>query len=904
MSINFQSPRSETDTADNSQIEFYKAVWTPAQNSDLILKFFSVNDIKIDPSTLSTENILDSEGVITFKLNFFVNTKITSANNISEIKFSLYDQDPALTVSSPSALSPPGSAAGSDSLSSISGVRESADINPVRIVSVQIGGKEQTSKFVTAHSTNISDDEYKRLSPQRKYSSQIVSSNNIVPVDTASFSTESESDTLRRVLFSSNLDPTDYVNWRYFSNYDFTPTGLSLNPTIIDNSGEFTKSNYISLSSSSRQKSMSQKEPDYFTNNQDIVRLYKSSIRSSGSPGAPIRQIISTNNETSSLKEYQIIFNIRTRDLSSGRTTSNIYIKSQIIDKNGSVRSEESDQLNLAQELESHMSPVMPPEIRVTSDSQSGNTIAVRQKDHICDRIEINKIVINPNYCRPSSTRWKRVAIIPARVSSGIITFIDTEGSSVIYPSFVVYEAVGAGSNGKKCPVSKKIVCRGRKRNTSSSKPTIAKTHCAIYAYQDPQNNQIIIRVSDISPGISKLFLRRQLMSISEGKSDARNRTLVKTTLGEQSYRVSSQQSEYEFIDRDVTDRSVYRYYVEFDSSTGERTESSRDEVIQFRVPPRDKIRSAISFPQLPTPGDLSTSFDLSAQLPPEDVGIEKINKLLSDLGVSDLFRSESKDDRSKISQLLVFEVSRKNVRTGERITWPVFSPRRFVDSDITRSETGSPRSRLIPGDTYIYTANLLVLNPESLFSTATTSRIAVDGVSRFSSPAKKFADNFSMPPGKMSSPTTISKFTSEKIYPRSYFTGISHTLVAKIPEMPSAITNFRANKSRIGKSANIIRWRLPDSNLKDKIYCFRIDAIINKDIIMPLMTVSPSATMDGVSYEVRDEINANSLAPIQYSISTVMTDMSRDEGVVTEEVTNQNYLTFQQSLTSYGIWR
>jgi len=895
MSINFQSPKPEEGTPQNAQISFYSAVVTPPQNTENIIRFFSVKDIKIDPSTLSSGGILASEGVITFKLHFFINTRITSTNNISEIRFDVYNQDPALTVSSPTPLSPPGSAPGSDSLSSISGLREVADVTPVRTVSVQIGGKEQVSKFVTADTVNISDDEYRQLPPQRKYSSQIVPNNSVPPAATPSLSPESESDTLRRVLFSSSTDPTDYVNWRYFSNYDFMSPALSLSPTIIDNSGEFTRSNYVSLSSSSRQKSLSQKEPDYFTNNQDIVRLYKSSIRSSGSPGAPIRQVIATSNQASTLKEYQVIFNIRTRDINRGISESNIYIKSQIIDKSGNIRSEQLDLLNLAQELESHISPVIPPDIRVTSDSRSGNVITVRQKDYMCDRIEINKIVINPDYCRPSSTRWRSVAIIPAKVSSGVITFIDTEGSTVIHPNLTVYEAVGVSSNGRKCPVSKKVVCRGRKRTAGSVKPTLAKTHCAIYAYQDQQNNQIVIRVSDISSGTSRITLRRQLMSISEGRNDARNRSLIRTTAGGEFYRVSSQQSEYEFIDRDVSDRSVYRYYVEFDSVSGDRTESSRDEVIQFRVPPKENIVSSISLPQLPTPADLSTSFTLQSQISTESVSIDSVIRLLSDLGVSDVFRNELKDDRSKISQLLVFEVSRKNVRTGERITWPVSPPGRFTDNDLTRSGTGSPGSRLIPGDTYIYTANLLVLNPEVLFSTAATSRSASDGISRFSAPSRKFAEDFSASPGRMPNPTALTKFTSDKIYPRSYFTGISHTIVTKIPETPSAITNFRAVKSRFGKSANIIRWRLPDSNLKDKIYCFRLDVIINKDTVMPLMTVSPAATTDGVSYEVRDEINANSLAPVQYSISTVMTDMSRDEGVVTEEVTNQNYLLFQR---------
>lgn len=848
-------------------ITFSEVITVPAAGSTQ--SFISINDIKIDPSTVSPGgNILDAQGVITLKLHFYVNTKFSSENDISEIKFKLYDIDPALRTRDGF-----NGTSARDLLATTSSAQLSNSIKPIRTVSVQV----DNSKKNQVYDVIVSNDEYRKL--PEKYQSESKSVADFVTPNTSNSLLDSEAAILRRVLFSSRLDPTDYINWRYFSSSEDIGN-IGSGAVILDNSREFTNLNYISLSPKNRQQSLTQKNSDSFTKNSDINLLYQSASESVGVPGPPLRRVLVESN----LREYQVLFNIQMRDIDV-MSLSTLYLRSEILDIDKNVRNSRSSTLNFSQQIQGHIAPANPASIKVSSQSSSGNTITVKQNDYLASTVVVNRMIINPNYPASRNSTWTQVAQIPLRVSDGSVSYIDTSGSSVIEPSIIIYEAVTSGASGIKCPVSKKVVCRGRRRNPGSISPNRSKTHCSIVAYQDQQNRRIVVKVSDIQVDISRLTLRRQLLSTSLRQNDSRYHDLVRTASGENSYRAGSNQSEYEFIDEDLQDRSIYRYYVEFDSTAGLRTESACDGIIEFRIPPSGKIESSIRSPQIPTPGNPRASFVLSARFGAQ--GLQDLNNMLTSQGIADLFKTDIKNDRSQISKLLMFEVSRKNTRTGDRIVWPVITPGQFIDDESTRAAFGRSSEGIIPGDTYVYTADLIMLDPESLFTSSTTGRVTADGLRTIQISAKKFAENFSISPGKMQSPTTFSRSLTSGLNPAAYFTGISHRLVVKSPKTLTPLLNVRAVRSSESRPANVIRWNLPDDNIKESIYCFRVDVITNRGTLTPLMTVSPSATADGVSYEVRDEINVNKLVPVQYVVSTIKSDMSRDTGVVTAEIAN-----------------
>lgn len=871
MSINF----IESNPA--PEIPFSSIIKVP--NGSGLQSFISISDIKIDPSTIpESGDVRDALGVITLKLHFYVNTKVVLENEINEISFSVYDRDPSSRAYTSSTGEPGGDLVSRDPLSTRATIQVSNIVKPIRTTSIRLSSQQKNQKYDLI----FSNENYNNLPVVGTSNTQPYTSEEII--NTSISLLESEKSLLRRVIFSSYQDPIDYINWRYFKNSNTIDSGESI---VIDRSREFTNFNYISLSSRDRQKYLSQKNPDTFTKNSDINLLYQSSPQTVGSPGPSLRR----SSVSSNLREYQVFFNIQMKDIDI-RTLEMLYVETRVIDARDRIRSSLRSSIRALSQIQSHITPVDPASIKVSSQTQAGNTLLIKQHDYLANSVTINRMIISPNYS--SSTlvkgKWKQIAQIPLKSTDSAIMYVDRDGSSVSHPDAVIYEAVISGPGGTKCPVSSRVVCPGRKRNPGAARGnrSQAQAHCTITSYQG-EGNTVVIAVSDIPAGISKLSLRRQIWSTALRQNDSRYHDVISTPTGQKVYHVGSENAEYQFIDTDVQDRVIYRYYVEFDTTSGKRIESARDEIIEFRSPPatQSKIQSGLRSPQPPTAGNLTTSFTLDASF--NSTGLSDLNKILQNQGTADLFKSDFREDRNQISKLLVFEVTRKNTRTGEFIIWPSISPGQFVDNNLTRSIIGKQSDVLVSGDTYVYTAKLLLLDPEALFTSAKTSKITADGLRKIQISAKKFAENFSISPGKMQSPTTISRSATRDLSPGSYFTGISHNFTVKVPKTLSPIVNLRVQQSLSGRPANVIRWSLSDDNIKNEIYSFRVDVITNRDTLTPLMTVSPNSTLDGTSYEVRDEINVNKLFPVQYRVSTIKSDMSRDAGEVTGEIINKS---------------
>lgn len=850
MSINYEDPDQLPE------IPYTNILILP--NDIELQNFISVNDIKIDPATIpASGDILDASGVVTFKLHFYLKTKTVADNNINKIKFSLYNRNPGTTAR-------------------IEGSSGASDIvNPIKTLIIGFKSEIQFQKY----NISFSNEQYNSLPVVSVANAQPYVANRAL--NTSILNLDSEESIFSRVIFSSLLDPTDYINWKYFpDDVDISNSGA----VIIDKSRDLINSNYISLSSDRRQRKLSQKNPESFIRNSDINFLYLSAPESVGSPGPDLQKL----SVSSDIKEYQIFFNVKMSDIDI-RSLDTIFLDTQLIDENDFIRSSLRSNKRILQQIQGHIAPAAPASIKLSSRSSNENTLLIKQNDYLANTVTINRMIINPSYPHPTDVKsiWTQVAQIPLKASDSSISYVDAIGSTVIHPNVVVYEAVSSGAGGSKCPVSKKVVCSGKKRNIALKRSSRRKTHCTITSQQGI-GDSVIIRVSDVPPNISRITLRRQLLSTSLVQNDSRYHDVIKTSSGNDSHFIGSQDADYEFIDNNVQDRAIYKYYVEFDSIDGRRTESACDEVVEFRVPPssQSSIQSGISSPQTPSPGNLTTSFTLEASF--NSTGLNDLNRLLENQGISDLFKSDLRQDRNQISSLLIFEVTRKNARTGDRIIWPSVSPGQFIDSNATREITGRRDAVLIPGDTYVYTAKLLLLNPETLFTSAKTAKVTADGLRKIEISAKKFAENFSLSPGKMQSPTTIAREATRSFVPGSYYTGISHTITVKVPKTLTPILNLRATRSSGGRPANVIRWNLPDDNIKRTIYCFRVDVITNRDTLTPLMTVSPNATTDGISYEVRDEINVGKVFPVQYRVSTILSDMSRDAGLVTGEIINK----------------
>jgi len=420
---------------------------------------------------------------------------------------------------------------------------------------------------------------------------------------------------------------------------------------------------------------------------------------------------------------------------------------------------------------------------------------------------------------------------------------------------------------------------------------------CNIVATQ--VGNRIEVRVSRIPAGVTRVFLKKQLVNSALRERDFRRQLTVRAqNFGPDSpseyYDTAGSSGTYVFEDSDVVNRQFYRYFAQFDWLDRERTNSVTEEFIEFRRVPE---RPIVSYLENPTEGTDSlgrpfVSFELGANF--ADAGLEELNRILGDTGVSNLFVDELRKDRSLISNLLLFQVTRRNTGTGETVVWPLVQAGLFTDNEATRAgargTTGAEvDASLRAGSQYLYTARLNIVNPERFFRQAltripaSTRQVITDTDPNFVLvSAAKFAENFAVQPGTIQSPTTLERETRFSDEVQGAYTGISYDVIIDIPLRPAFPRSVRAVRARGVRPANVVRWEVEGS--LDRTHTFEVSVTLDRDRTFPLMGVSPTVSEDGM-YEIRDELFAREIVPVSYGVTAIYSDMSRSATVKSNEL-------------------
>lgn len=709
----------------------------------------------------------------------------------------------------------------------------------------------------------------------------------------------------QKVLFSRK-DPTAHLNM-FYSTGPSSSGGSAREPIRYDGAGPITNEvqvsragleadNKFQTTNPAGTQALTTQRPANFRGNAAQEALYRKSadipIRAlAGSQflGTAIRQLTFK----SSLRQFRAEFDIPIASLKP-RSNKYIWVTVKLIGRDGRTTREKTFRVDVRKQLKAHMTPRVPPSLRVLSQSEGKVTLEIEQRDPIATSFTIYRMVAQPNELNES--RWTRVIDFRANTRRGSIKFVDDTITSNVLPNIVLYEVRCSGLFGSICPTTTRIVESGVKRIVNLARSNKYGV-CNIVATQ--VGNRIEIRVSRLPTGVTRVFLKKQLVNSALKERDFRKQSIVRVqNYGPNSpseyYDVVNSEGTYVFEDTDVANRQAYRYYAQFDWLDRERTNSVTEDYIEYRRVPD---RPIVSYLESPTAGVDSlgrafVSFELGATF--ADAGLEELNRILGDNGVSNVFVEELRKDRSFISNVLLFQVTRRNVRTGESVVWPLVREGLFVDNTDTRASargTTGPGTdaSLRAGAQYLYTARLHIVNPERFFREAltripaSTRQIITDTDPGFIQvSAQKFAENFAVQPGTIQSPTTLEREVTFSDEVKGAYTGISYDTIIDIPLRPAVPKSVRAIRSPGSRPANVIKWQVDGSI--DTVFTFEVNVTIDRDRTFPLMGVSPTVSEDG-QYEVRDELFAREIVPVSYSVTAIYNDMSRSPIAKSNEI-------------------
>ena len=182
-----------------------------------------------------------------------------------------------------------------------------------------------------------------------------------------------------------------------------------------------------------------------------------------------------------------------------------------------------------------------------------------------------------------------------------------------------------------------------------------------------------------------------------------------------------------------------------------------------------------------------------------------------------------------------------------------------------------------------------MIVNPERFFKEALTripasTRQAILNTSPdfIQVSSAKFAENFSIQPGTIISPTTLVKAVSFRNEVVRSFTGIEFARTVDIPSSRAIPRDVRVKRDVDGRPANVISWKLRGSI--EPVYAFRVDVTIGREQTVPLQTVSPNVA-SGESFIIRDEIYVEEIVPVSYSVTAIYNDQTESISVKSNEV-------------------
>jgi hypothetical protein len=714
-------------------------------------------------------------------------------------------------------------------------------------------------------------------------------------------------DLSRKILLRA-VDPMSHVNMFYASGptasegspgqpIKYSSTLDGMNEIKVSYRGRETDNRFTSVLPPNAQALSMQRSPD-FKGDSDLETLYKKSAIISSTPANRslfLQESIRKLTFASTLKQFSAEFDL---SLVSVRPKVNRYlwVKVDLMDKDGTSYKSRTFKIDIKKQLKGLLTPALAPIVRITGQKEGKIDLEVEQRDLLATDITLYRMILRPENLSESS--WTRIVDLKANTRRGTTRYTDTSISSNIDPNLVVYEARCSGLFGSVCPNTARVIKKGVKRTTGLAKSRL-RGACNIVAIQ--LGNSIQIRVSRIPAGVTRIFLKKQIVNSALKERDIRKQSTVRALGADRDYHDALGTSGvFVFEDSDTINRQLYRYTAQFDWLDSERTTSVTEEFIEFRTPPDRPIASRLVNVRtdIDPYGRAIVAFDLEASF--VDTGLDQLNKVLGSTGISSLFVDELRKDRSLVSNSLLFQVTRRNTRTNESLVWPLVEKGRFIDDQNSRLQ-----ARTVPGisadvgiglgNEYVYTARLHIVNPERFFKEALTripastrQSILGEDPQFIKVSAAKFAENFAIQPGTIQSPTTLEKNVGFSNEVQGAYTGISHSVIVDVPIINAVPTSVSTHHSVSGRPANVIRWTVDGSI--ETVYAFQVDITIGNDRTFPLMSISPSVSEDS-QYEIRDEMFVSEIVPITYTVTAVYSDMSRSASIKSSEIYTKSTL-------------
>lgn len=430
------------------------------------------------------------------------------------------------------------------------------------------------------------------------------------------------------------------------------------------------------------------------------------------------------NNEVYLEKDFSIpISNLKNSD-GSYKT---LFVFFEVIDRFGVSQQVVEKLVDLSKSIEVFQTPKLPPTLSIYKNEKSlFGSLRISQQDPQARFVNLYRKNISHISSVPEEYIYADQFDLSPDEGERIFTVDVPAGSTIIY------RAVPVGVNGVESFEYSNIVI--------TSKLSDRRLKYASLAYTISSNG-IELEIREVSPeAISFDVIRKDRTIFDSSYSIITSSPIL----------VESGQTQYKVVDSSVKKKHVYEYAVKLHFRDG-RSKNVGNIFVEY-IPSADnvvdtKIKNlTVTFSPEP-----NVTFDLETNVISTDV--DTLTRLLEQNNLLDFFSTDILKERSKLNELICYEVHRQDLTTGIIENFGIISDKSFSDEKFRVVNSVAP---LRGGRQYRYVVTTLLRSPETLFEEFVKDAVDSSTKKKYSYKPFKFFQPITLERGSVTTSKTL----------------------------------------------------------------------------------------------------------------------------------------------------
>ena len=501
--------------------------------------------------------------------------------------------------------------------------------------------------------------------------------------------------------------------------------------------------------------------------------------------------------------------------------------------------------------------PSIPPEVKLLSTGVPGkNTILIKQLDKTAKGVAVYKKEIKSTTSL-EETNYHLVGKLDTVYGDDYQRFFDISSNC----NSTIYRCIPYNNENILCGEFTSVGIKGNQKLFKKYKAEHVIENAVItYNITEPG---IEIELRNISESIITYQVLRRTLTNYEKDYSVIHSEYINSSNGN---------SIYTYLDSDVVANKTYEYKVQLMLKAGKQLDIKNNLIIQYNPTTNNIVDTVVTTPKVvQNEQGIDVTFDITSNF--ITTNNDKIKQFLEEQGLLNFYYNEISNEKEKLQNLVVYEVERINLSTGEVESFGIVNSTSFSDIEQGKIKNVKP---LDDGKEYKYKITTYFRLTETLFKTY--SRTITDINNRtYTLYPYKWRHPLILDSGNITSDNSLKRNHSSNELTMGKITSIIYTDVSLANILPS-IKEAQAVKT--SNNSILLQWRVQGNVKKIDHFIIILEILGIKSVIGKCHNIS------NLNYfQYVDNLDNNEHGKLKYYITPVLYDYTNLTSAETNEV-------------------